>query len=390
MSKCQKSVKAPQQKARQILLQSYYSPKQAARVLNKTKQTILNWCEAGKLEAIESQYGKQGRTTYKIPRVALEQFKENQKLGKQLVESIPLIKGRGKHKNLLDSFKECLALGALDKKRVYSDITIDFYIWHMEHFFEEYDFLTADAVEAFINKMPAKQFAQREKFHRAAVCLSKYLIKLNKLDPDELDRIRALKPKTHLPPKRYTVSGEQVITLIQKAKKLKVHKWPNYAILCVLFGTGIRASELCNMLLKDVDINRAEIYVKGKWGKGREIGLPPFALEALKEWLVEREKQDPTYQQPYVFLNQKGKKLDRTSVRTRLHKLGMSLGITVHPHALRRAFVTYNVAQGKPLEWLRRICDHEKISTTEKYCNTNHRTVVEDMKGWDLDLPEEA
>lgn len=369
-----------------VTFPGFYTPKQAAHVFRKTKQTILNWCEAGILGAIPVPYGERGRMTYKIPRIALEHLMQQRREAKRLITLKPRVSRRGQQKDLINDFRQCLADGALDRRRVYSELTIQYYAQHLERFFEKHNGLTAESADLYLTSIPAHQFATREKFHRAAVCFGKFLIKRHMLDPEELPRIQALKPVCHLPPKRYTLTEEQVICLIRYAGTLEKAKWPNYAILCLLFGTGIRSGELCNLKLQHLDLADSKIYVEGKWGTGRELGLPPFVLNALVAWLGEREKRVQSQNQSHVFLNKEGKPLSRYGVRTRLHKLGLKIAVPVHPHALRRTFVTVNAGRGVPMEYLRIACGHKKISTTEGYCNTEQRIVVERMKTWDLDL----
>lgn len=81
-----------------------------------------------------------------------------------------------------------------------------------------------------------------------------------------------------------------------------------------------------------------------------------------------------------LLIGRGGVKIDRNGLYKRLQKLERKAGVDVSPHALRRAFVTINVAQGVPLVYLQIACGHADITTTRSYCQTTEEEVIEAMK----------
>jgi site-specific recombinase XerD len=74
--------------------------------------------------------------------------------------------------------------------------------------------------------------------------------------------------------------------------------------------------------------------------------------------------------------------MDRHGIQQRIQRLGLQANIAVNPHALRRAFVTINANQGKPLVMLQMACGHNDIATTRSYCMTTEDEVVLAMADW--------
>lgn len=151
-------------------------------------------------------------------------------------------------------------------------------------------------------------------------------------------------------------------------------------LVILLSQTGLRVTEAANLELGDLDFDRQILTVRiAKWGKTRRVGLTEQVIHALQNYLVHR----PKCAQKQLLLNRKKEPINRYGIRTRLEKPGRLAGVSVNPHALRRAFVTLNANKGRPLVMLQMACGHSDIATTRSYCLTTEDETVQAMQNWD-------
>lgn len=143
------------------------------------------------------------------------------------------------------------------------------------------------------------------------------------------------------------------------------------AILDVLYSTGVRVSELCNMSLNDIEND--EITVLGKGEKERIVYLNAKAMLSLKQYLKERTDDNEavfvTSKSPYTRLNKGG-------VEVMLRDLGKRAGVkNTHPHRFRRTAATLALNRGMPIEQVSQMLGHEKIETTTIYARSDKDNV---------------
>jgi integrase/recombinase XerD len=130
----------------------------------------------------------------------------------------------------------------------------------------------------------------------------------------------------------------------------------------------------------DIDFQDGVLTVQcGKGGKRRQVGLSASAMASLNKLIEDRKDKTS---QAHLFLNKDGKPMSRHGLFQRLERIGKAVGVTVTPHALRRAFVTINANKGRPLQMLQRACGHSDIKTTMSYCRTSEQEVIDAMKSW--------
>jgi integrase/recombinase XerC len=139
----------------------------------------------------------------------------------------------------------------------------------------------------------------------------------------------------------------------------------NRAIMEVLYGAGLRASELVGLNVDDVDFYNEVILVKGKGGKERIVPLGSYAQKAIKEYLAERKSKDNFA----LFLNQHGKRLTTRSVQTIVKRMISKVSDASHtnPHTLRHSFATHLLERGADLRAVQELLGHSSLSATQIY-----------------------
>jgi integrase/recombinase XerC len=149
------------------------------------------------------------------------------------------------------------------------------------------------------------------------------------------------------------------------------------ACLELLYGSGLRVSELCALDVDDVDPEVATVRVVGKGRKERIVPMSAPALRALDAYLggartalATRDGQDAARA---LFLNRRGGRLGRRSVQAMLERyLGAEGGRVVGPHALRHSFATHLLDGGADLRSVQELLGHESLGTTQIYTHVSN------------------
>ncbi|MFB0509731.1 MAG: tyrosine recombinase XerC [bacterium] len=139
----------------------------------------------------------------------------------------------------------------------------------------------------------------------------------------------------------------------------------NRAILEVLYGAGLRASELVGLDIDNIDFTSEIMRIKGKGNKERILPLGSYAKEAIQDYLKKRQNKD----NPAVFLNQQGKRLTTRSIQNIVNKqLSKVSEVTgTNPHILRHSFATHLLERGADLRAVQELLGHTSLSTTQIY-----------------------
>jgi len=141
-------------------------------------------------------------------------------------------------------------------------------------------------------------------------------------------------------PKRLprTLPPEQTEALMHQTDRASETR--DLALVVVMYGCGLRVSEVVGLNLNDIDLPQCELRVLGKGRKERVVPLPAGAMDCLSAWLGERS---PSADEVAVFLNRFGKRLSTRSVQRMLKARALENGadISVTPHRLRHSFATH-------------------------------------------------
>ncbi len=152
----------------------------------------------------------------------------------------------------------------------------------------------------------------------------------------------------------------------------------NAAMLELLYGSGLRISELIDLNTNDLHVNENLIHVHGKGGKTRIVPISAMAEKALKRYLESGRlalKKMPT---PTVFLNRFGKPISRVGFFKILKDLALKADIhkNVSPHTLRHSFASHLLEAGVDLRYVQEMLGHENVSTTELYTHINKKQLI--------------
>ncbi len=187
-----------------------------------------------------------------------------------------------------------------------------------------------------------------------------------------LQQLERPKPERDLP---HVLSKAHVNQLISAPKPESPLFTRDVAILELLYASGLRASELCDLKIRDVNLHVNVVRVLGKGMKERLVPLGQAANEAVQRYLTEdRPKFDRTGVSEILFLSRTGKKLtrmalwvivDRHAKAAELYNRGIS------PHTLRHCFATHLIGGGADLRVVQELLGHSDISTTQVYTHVD-------------------
>ena len=163
--------------------------------------------------------------------------------------------------------------------------------------------------------------------------------------------------------------AEQVNALIDGVAAQKTERpYParDRALFEILYGCGLRVSELAGLDLEDIDRGEGWLRVRGKGRKERQVPLPRKAADALERYLSERPI---VREQRAVFLNHRRTRLTTRGVHgiVKLYATLLAGDASVHPHSFRHAYATHLLADGADLRAIQELLGHARLSTTQKY-----------------------
>jgi len=165
------------------------------------------------------------------------------------------------------------------------------------------------------------------------------------------------------------MSAEQANALVDGVASRQIERpFPvrDRAIFELLYGCGVRVSELAGLDLDDVDRAEKWLRVRGKGRKERQVPLPGKAAEALERYLAERPV---VREERAVFLNCRGGRLTTRGISgiVKLYATYVSGDPSIHPHSFRHAYATHLLADGADLRAIQELLGHARLSTTQKY-----------------------
>lgn len=140
------------------------------------------------------------------------------------------------------------------------------------------------------------------------------------------------------------------------------------AVVELLYGSGLRVSELCNMDVNSVNVKAQAIFVMGKGAKERRVPMSEPSLDAVKIWMKFRHELVVDSGEPALFLNTRGRRLTPRDVRRVIDARSIA---PTHPHALRHTFATHLLDNGADLRAVQELLGHRDVATTQRYTHVS-------------------
>ena len=255
----------------------------------------------------------------------------------------------------------------LDKLRAYT----------IEHSLD-YVHLDFEGLEAFI-------FEQFKTIHSEATqarvlagihAWYRFLLYKDYIEQDPSELLEGPRKSKHLP----TVLSLDEVNRMMAAIDLSTNEGHrNRAMMEMLYGSGLRVSELVGLQLSKIYLNEHYMLIEGKGSKQRLVPISPVAEEWFGYWLQERATWPvkPEFRD-IAFVNRYGRPLTRAMVFTIVRRLCEEAGITktVSPHTLRHSFATHLLQNGADLRVIQQLLGHEDLATTEIYTHVD----VQDLR----------
>lgn len=207
----------------------------------------------------------------------------------------------------------------------------------------------------------------------------KYLIKENIVKEDVSLFISRPKLQKRLP---RALTVEEVDLLLDITLNTPFD-YRNKAMLELMYGAGLRVSELVSLTLNQIDLENGLIRIMGKGRKEREIPIGEYGVYYLKLYLEHRGMLIKNHrQEAALFLNNHGKQITRQGFFKILKQLLLDKGLNpdVSPHTLRHSFATHLLSHGADLRSIQEMLGHSDISTTKIYTHVSDEKVEADYK----------
>ena len=205
-----------------------------------------------------------------------------------------------------------------------------------------------------------------------------FLLKEKRVKSNPCEFIDRPKLKKSLPD---TLSFEEVSNLLD-IPLLTKYDYRNKAMLEILYGSGLRISELISLTLRDVDMENDIIRCIGKGSKERIVPINDYEKYFLNLYLEHRSFFLINGDNDYLFLNNHGKKMTRQGFLKNLKKILVEKNISknVTPHTLRHSFASHMLSGGADLRSIQMLLGHSDISTTKIYTHISNEKVKKDYE----------
>ena len=241
--------------------------------------------------------------------------------------------------------------------------------------------VTSDDIRMFLAYLKKKKMkpSSMNRYLCSIKSFHRFLHSDNIVKTNQAKEIIAPKMEKKLP---VVLSIDEVTKLLNKVEE---NKTPlgirNQAMLELIYATGLRVSELCNLKITDLRFTSHQIRVMGKGSKERIIPVNDYALEKVRNYIVNARpnllgfKKD----QGFLFLNNHGEVITRVGFFKILKQLADEAGIekNISPHTLRHSFATHLLESGVDIRLIQELLGHEDIATTQIYTHLSLNKIKE-------------
>ena len=190
----------------------------------------------------------------------------------------------------------------------------------------------------------------------------RHLVERGELEANPAELVSSPKKDSYLPK---VLKPDEVGELLERIPGSAPLDLRDRALLELAYAAGLRAEELVNLDVKNLDADAEEVRVEGKGGRTRVVPVGEHAWRALERYLARGRTVLSTGECEALFLSKTGKRLSTSDVRRRLRLQTRRAGIS--PHTLRHSFATHLLEGGADLRTIQELLGHSSISTTQTY-----------------------
>lgn len=233
------------------------------------------------------------------------------------------------------------------------------------------ELLNADFVREFLAVLLSVPLSRRSVIRKMAAlrALGRFLVRQEVLEANPLSGLRTPKIPPHLPS---AIASEEVLALLESPCEGDFVSTRNRALLELLYGTGIRISELTALTLGWLDLGKQTVRVMGKGGRERICPFGKAVADRMRKYLTLRQAHLTELKKPEtteVFLSDRGESLSRFRAYQIVHRelSQITAGEGVSPHLLRHCFATHLLDRGADLMAVKELLGHRNIATTQIY-----------------------
>ena len=165
------------------------------------------------------------------------------------------------------------------------------------------------------------------------------------------------------------LTANEVAQLLEAPQKDTAEGLRDYAMLELMYSSGLRVSEICSLSESDIDFTESIMRVRGKGSKTRLVPVGDYAIQAIKAYKVARQEMLDKRIVSELFVTRRGAKMSRKTFWYNIKKYALAVGIqkNVKPHILRHSFATHLLQNGANLMSIREMLGHSDLATTQIY-----------------------
>lgn len=228
--------------------------------------------------------------------------------------------------------------------------------------------VTKTHVRSYIAFLTTSRLARRS-IARKRAALARYfgwLSRNGKLTVDPTIGVKAPSDNGRLPK---VLTAEQLRALLEHHPEGHP-RWRHMrddAVVELLYGSGLRVSELCSLDAGSIDTRRGVVRVMGKGGKERQVPVSKPSLDSVRDWMALRTEV-VVGAEVALFVNHRGRRISPRDVRRLIDDRAVS---PTHPHALRHTFATHLLDNGADLRTVQELLGHSDVGTTQRYTHVS-------------------
>ena len=264
-------------------------------------------------------------------------------------------------------------------ERNFSDNTLDAYLRDVRKLrdFAEFDMndtgplvITYENIQEFLFHISKKKFSERTqaRWISSIKAFFKYLVEDEAREDNPATLLEGPKLGLYLPD---TLSFDDVNRIIEAINISTDLGRRNHCMIEVLYGCGLRVSELIDLKISNINFKESYLKVEGKGEKVRFVPLAAYTAELIKQYIKEiRSKYKINKKcEDILFLNRRGSSMSRVIVFIIIKELTEKAGINkkISPHTFRHSFATHLLQNGADLRYIQEMLGHSSITTTEIY-----------------------